>query len=105
MLSTAEEVKRKFNSLRTYYNKELKKVQSSKKSGTGTGELYISGWIYYDALDVFLKHQVLPRRTLSNMVSILCTLQAAIHVMKKPKNPAIQEEQMCLQKCSANSLV
>lgn len=71
MFSTAEEVKRKFNSLRTYYNKELKKVQSSKKSGTGTGELYISGWIYYDALDAFLKHQVLPRRTLSNMVSIM----------------------------------
>ena len=54
LFCTAEEVKKKFNSLRTYYNKELKKVQSSKKSGTGTGELYISGWIYYDAFVVFL---------------------------------------------------
>lgn len=64
--STAEEVKKKLNSLRTYYNKELKK----KKSGAGTAELYVSGWTYYDALDAFLKSQVLPSRTLLNMVSI-----------------------------------
>lgn len=63
-------MKKKLNSLRTYYNKEKRKVQASKKSGTGTEELYISKWTYYDALDEFLKHQVLPRKTVSNMVSI-----------------------------------
>ena len=68
----AEEVKKKWNRLGTYYSKEHKKVKASIKSGAGTINVYISSWVYYDALDAFLKDQIMPRKSLSNLVSMLC---------------------------------
>lgn len=36
-----ETVKKKINSLKTNYRKELKKVEASKKSGTGPDDIYV----------------------------------------------------------------
>lgn len=41
--STAEEVKKKLNSLRTYYNKELKKYNHQKKWGRHCGAIRL--WV------------------------------------------------------------
>ena len=67
----AEEVKKKWNRLPTYYSKEHKKEKASIKSGAGTVDVYISSWVYYDALDAFLKDQIMKRKSLSNLVSML----------------------------------
>lgn len=46
--ATREDVRKKINSLRTNYRKELKKIISSKRSGAGTEEVYKpTSWIFY----------------------------------------------------------
>ncbi|XP_073498799.1 uncharacterized protein [Phyllobates terribilis] len=45
-----ELVKRKIQGLRTVYKKELNRVEKSKKSGTGTDEVYVPTLWYYDLL-------------------------------------------------------
>ncbi|XP_073493849.1 uncharacterized protein [Phyllobates terribilis] len=62
-----ELVKRKIQSLRTVYKKELNRVEKSKKSGTGTDEVYVPTLWYYDLL-AFTRDQELPRR-------MVCTMQ------------------------------
>lgn len=52
--------------LRTYYSKELGKVKDSQKSGAGTDDLYKSKWPFFNRLE-FLRDQVIPRRTTSNL--------------------------------------
>lgn len=75
-------MRKKLNSLRTYYNKEKRKVEASKKSGAATEELYVSKWTYYDTLDQFLQNQALPRKSVSNMVSITSHLTVIILLYK-----------------------
>ena len=57
--ATKEDVKKTFNVLRTNFRKELKKVNDSKKSGTGIAELYAPSLWYYEAM-MFLKDQETP---------------------------------------------
>ena len=52
--------------LRSYYCQELKKVTDSKKSGTGTDEVYTSKWCHFESLDSFLRALVIPRRSTTN---------------------------------------
>ena len=40
-----------------------------EKSGSGTDEVYKSEWAYFDTLDSFLRPQVTPRTSVSNLVS------------------------------------
>ncbi|KAL4091947.1 hypothetical protein QTP88_026546 [Uroleucon formosanum] len=54
-----EIVKKKINSLRTNYQKELKKVKASYKSGSGTDDIYVPPLWYYNELN-FLQDQEVP---------------------------------------------
>lgn len=54
--ATKAMVKSKLNSLRSTYNKELKKVKNSERSGAGTGEVYKPSLWYYDLLS-FVRDQ------------------------------------------------
>ena len=49
-------VKKKFNSLRTNFRKELKKMRYSKKSGAGTDEIYDPTLWYFNEMS-FLQDQ------------------------------------------------
>ncbi|XP_066987477.1 uncharacterized protein [Macrobrachium rosenbergii] len=59
-----EDVKKKFNSLRTNFRKELKKVQSSKKSGAGSEDIYEPTLWYYNEME-FLQDQETPSESIS----------------------------------------
>ena len=54
------------SSLRTYYGKEIGKERSSKMSGTGTKDVYLSKWPYFTALH-FLRDNITLRKTASNL--------------------------------------
>lgn len=54
--ATIENVKKKINSLRAGFRKEHKKVQDSKKTGSGTDQVYVPKLWYYSQLE-FLKDQ------------------------------------------------
>ncbi|KAH3843699.1 uncharacterized protein LOC127877103 [Dreissena polymorpha] len=57
--ATKEDVKKKFNALRTNFRKELKKVIDSEKYGAGTEDLFESSLWYYDAM-LFVQDQETP---------------------------------------------
>lgn len=52
-------VQKKINNLRTVFRKELKKVESSHASGSGTDNIYVPKLWYYEKL-MFLKDQEQP---------------------------------------------
>ena len=52
--------------LRSYYGQLKQKVNSSKKIGAGTDEIFQPQWPFYDDMDSFLKDFVTPRPTESN---------------------------------------
>ncbi|CAH0383223.1 unnamed protein product [Bemisia tabaci] len=62
---TQESIKQKQNSLRTHFLSELKKIEASKRSGTGTDSLYYPTMTYFDDL-LFLQDHVKLRPTVSN---------------------------------------
>ena len=57
--------------MRSYYAREMGKMKRSKKSGSGTDEVYKSKWAYFDTLDSFSRPQVTHRKSVSNLVSFL----------------------------------
>ncbi|XP_066939790.1 uncharacterized protein [Macrobrachium rosenbergii] len=61
-----EDVKKKFNSLWTNFRKELKKVQSSKKSGAGSEDIYEPTLWYYTEME-FLQDQETPSESISTI--------------------------------------
>ena len=63
---TKEQILEKMNGLRTYFNVQRNKMESSKESGTSTDAVYKPKWQFYDSL-LFLQDMVAPRRTFSNM--------------------------------------
>ena len=65
-LPTKEQIVEKMNGLRTYFNVQRNKMESSKESGTSTDAVYKSKWQFYESL-LFLQDMVTPRRTFSNM--------------------------------------
>ncbi|KAK5648277.1 hypothetical protein RI129_003169 [Pyrocoelia pectoralis] len=64
--ATTEDVKNKFNSLRTNFRKELKKIKHSMKSGAGTEEVYESTLWYFDAM-TFLVDQETPSSSINTI--------------------------------------
>lgn len=61
-----ETVVKKLNNLRTTYRKELKKVNSSQRSGAGEDYIYVPHLWYFNLLS-FLRDQETPRKTISNI--------------------------------------
>ncbi|KAM4051847.1 uncharacterized protein ACNLHF_026339 isoform 2-T2 [Anomaloglossus baeobatrachus] len=59
-------VKKKIQALRTVFKKELNKVEDSKKSGSGTAEVYVPRLWYYDLL-LFTRDHDIPRPSTSMM--------------------------------------
>ena len=54
------------SSLRTYYGKEIGKERNSKTSGSGSSEVYTPTWPYFTSMH-FLRDNITPRKTVSNM--------------------------------------
>ena len=67
--ATKEDVKRKFNSLRTNFRKEVKKMQQSEliSRASGSEEVYETTMWYYDAMLFLKEHEMAePSRIASN---------------------------------------
>lgn len=64
--ATKDTVKKKIDSLRGCFRKELKKVNSSKKSGSGSDDIYKPHLWYFEHL-LFLIDQETPRESVSNI--------------------------------------
>lgn len=64
--ATLDDVKKKFNSLRTNYRKELKKVNDSRKSGAGLEDIYQSHLWYFNEMH-FLRDQETPAKSRSTL--------------------------------------
>ena len=63
---TTAQISRKRLSLKNYFRKEREKVTaSSRKSRSGTDQLYKSKWRFYERLN-FLDDHITPRQTFSN---------------------------------------
>lgn len=60
---------KKLNNMRTVFRKELKKVEASKKSGTGTDDVYEPSLWYYHLLS-FLNESETPRPSVSNVQEV-----------------------------------
>lgn len=44
-------IKDKYKNIRTYYVKEVKKVEQSTRSGAGTSGVYVPTWPYFNSLE------------------------------------------------------
>ncbi|KAF2896696.1 hypothetical protein ILUMI_09477 [Ignelater luminosus] len=64
------EIKSKFQSLKTNFLTEYKKVESSKTTGTGEDDVYIPTLWYFDKLQFLLDHSV-PRRTEDSIDAVI----------------------------------
>ncbi|KAL1513794.1 hypothetical protein ABEB36_003155 [Hypothenemus hampei] len=64
-----ETVKRKLNSLRTNYRKELKKVIASCRLGSGTDDIYVPSLWYFNELSFLQDQEELPIETCSATIS------------------------------------
>ncbi|CAK1601696.1 unnamed protein product [Parnassius mnemosyne] len=64
--ATIDTVKSKINTLRCTFKKEVLKVKSSQRSGSGKDDIYIPKLWYYDLLQ-FLTDQEVPRSSRSNI--------------------------------------
>lgn len=65
-------VQKKINNLRTVFRKELKKVESSHASGSGTDNIYVPKLWYYEKL-MFLKDQEQPYGATSSSMDTVST--------------------------------
>lgn len=64
--ATIDTVKSKINTIRCTFKKELIKVKSSQKSGSGVDDIYVPKLWYYNLLQ-FLTDQEEPRASRSNI--------------------------------------
>lgn len=64
--ATIDTVKNKINTMRCTFKKELLKVKSSQKSGSGTDDIYVPKLWYYNLL-TFIIDQDVPRSSRSNI--------------------------------------
>jgi len=67
--ATKEIVVKKIDSLRSNFRKEFKKIKDSKRSGSGTDNLYTTKLWYFDKLQ-FLVDQETHRNGVSNISEI-----------------------------------
>lgn len=59
-------VKKKINSIRSTYLLEKKKIFDSRRTGTGTDNLYIPSVPWFEQM-MFLNDVIIPRKTTSNL--------------------------------------
>lgn len=67
--TTTEEVNRKLHNLKGQFNQELTKLKK-KKSGSGTNEIYVSNWRYFNALSFLLQGKEYQRNATDTLVSL-----------------------------------
>ena len=67
---TVKEVKNKAHNLRTYFVKELAKINFNKPTGTGTDDVerQTSKWPHFESM-AFLRDSVLPRKSVSTILA------------------------------------
>lgn len=64
--ATVDEVKKKINTLRSNFRKELKKINDSKRSGAGTDDIYApSSWVFEEL--IFLTNLEKPVESISSI--------------------------------------
>lgn len=63
--STTKQISKKLTDLKNYYGAQKRTFESSKASGCGTDDVYVSQWKFFESLS-FLKDAFTPRRTHSN---------------------------------------
>lgn len=68
---TEKDVAKKIKNLRSTYNQELLKIEKSKKSGSGTDDMYKPSIKWFDIMDYIMKIiNLKEKETSSNLVSI-----------------------------------
>lgn len=73
-------VKKKINSMRSCFRKEYKRTMDSKRSGTGTDQVYKPTLWYFDLL-LFLKDQEIPRSSIGNDTADFATKFADVYYL------------------------
>lgn len=66
-------LKAKIKTIKTVYRQEVNKILKSKKSGSGTDDLYKPKLMWFTRADSFLRSMVMSRETTNNMVSVFKT--------------------------------
>ena len=94
----AKEVTKKIFSLRSYYGQLKQKVNSSKKSGVGTDEIFQPQWPFYDDMDSFLKDFVSPRPAESNLEKFSKTGISSQKACTKKQSKTIEEDDIQLRR-------
>ncbi|XP_074036734.1 uncharacterized protein [Leptinotarsa decemlineata] len=64
--ATKKTVTAKINSIRGSFRREMKKIEESKRSGTGADDVYVTHLWYHDLL-LFTNYQEMPRESVSNL--------------------------------------
>lgn len=91
-LQNMNEVTKKIKNLRSTYNQELLKIEKSKKSGSGTDEIYKPSIKWFDSMDYIMKIiNLKEKETSSNLVSILLQIiitkaQGTFQTSQGPQN-------------------
>lgn len=65
------DLKKKKDSLMSTFRKLASKVRASKKTGSGTDDIYKPDWFAYDKMASFLHGVFQPRMTISTEVNII----------------------------------
>ncbi|KAL5012219.1 hypothetical protein ScPMuIL_010770 [Solemya velum] len=63
---SGEQILAKLRNLRSYYSRELSRLNKLKRSRSGTNNVYVSRWKYFQTLDTFLRSQIIPRKSAIN---------------------------------------
>lgn len=63
-------LKAKIKTIKTVYRQEVNKILKSKKSGSGTDDLYKLKLMWFNRADSFLRSMVMSRETTNNMVNV-----------------------------------
>ena len=63
--ATVKQIEKKLTNLKIYYRGQKQVTESSKSSGAGADEVYVSPWKFYESLE-FLSDGFTPRKTKSD---------------------------------------
>ena len=63
--ASIKQISKKLTDLKNYYGGQRRLIESSKSSGAGTDEVYVSQWKFYENLQ-FLNDAFTTRKTKSN---------------------------------------
>ena len=87
IISTAYDVQKKLENLRTYFGKEYgKELQSKPRSGSGAVKAFHSSWPYYKSL-MLLKDQIRSDRPNVCNLTVEDDLDSACSVSQDPETP------------------